>query len=347
MRSAAISPARPRRSPRSNASAPRRGSSLHVYFVEIMVLAAARHRCRPRRSERWCRSCQCRFLARVLPVSIRLGIYPGPLALAALFGLLTTLVFALWPLAGIGRVPAGALFRDTVDRARRRVPLAVLGATVLLALGLAALAVASAPDRTVALWFVAGAVGAFAFFRLAGAAVIHGAETARPATPPRLALGARQSAPPGRADRAGHAVARHRADGARRRRIRRGQSLARGRRPPARRGARFFLHRYPAGPARRLRRDRPGHPRRALRPGADDARPHYPAERRAGRGGGASRPRRNGRSAATAGSPMQRPCRQARGSLPAPGGRPTITVRRSSPSMPLWRAAWGSRSATR
>jgi predicted lysophospholipase L1 biosynthesis ABC-type transport system permease subunit len=27
---------------------------------------------------------------------------------------LTTLVFALWPLAGIGRVSAGALFRDTV-----------------------------------------------------------------------------------------------------------------------------------------------------------------------------------------------------------------------------------------
>ena len=62
--------------------------------------------------------------AGVLPVSVRFGIYPAPLALAALFGLLTTLVFSLWPLAGIGRVPAGALFRDTVDRARRRMPLA-------------------------------------------------------------------------------------------------------------------------------------------------------------------------------------------------------------------------------
>ena len=113
------------------------------------------------------------LLAHVLPVSLRLGIYPGPLALAALFGLLTTLAFALWPLAGIGRVPAGALFRDTVDRARRRMPPVALGATLLLALGLAALAVSSAPDHTVALWFVAGAIGAFALFRAAGAAVIH------------------------------------------------------------------------------------------------------------------------------------------------------------------------------
>jgi len=130
------------------------------------------------------------FLARVLPVSIRLGVYPGPLALAALFGILTTLVFALWPLAGIGRVPAGALFRDTVDPARRWVPLPVIAATGLLALGLAALAVVSAQDRRVALWFVAGAVGAFALFRLAGAAVMSGARAlGRPHRPAlRLAL---------------------------------------------------------------------------------------------------------------------------------------------------------------
>jgi putative ABC transport system permease protein len=145
-----------------------------VYFVEIMVLttlgvaaALVLGALVPLAS--------MPLLARVLPVSIRLGIYPGPLSLAALFGLLTTLVFALWPLAGIGRVPAGALFRDTVDRAQRRTPLAALGATALLALGLAALAVGSAQDRTVALWFVAGAVGAFALFRVAGAVVVHGA----------------------------------------------------------------------------------------------------------------------------------------------------------------------------
>ncbi|HEX9534798.1 MAG TPA: FtsX-like permease family protein, partial [Stellaceae bacterium] len=92
------------------------------------------------------------LLAGVLPVSIRFAIHPAPLALAAVFGLLTTLVFSLWPLAGIGRISAGALFRDTVDRARRRIPPGIIGATAVLALGLAALAVVTAHDRNVALW---------------------------------------------------------------------------------------------------------------------------------------------------------------------------------------------------
>ena len=130
------------------------------------------------------------LLAGVLPVSARLGLYPTPLALAALYGLLTTLLFALWPLAGIGRIPAGALFRDVVDPARRRIPPLVLAATILLALGLAALAVAGAPDRRVALWFIAGAIGAFAIFRAAGAAVVLAAgQLGRPRRPIlRLAL---------------------------------------------------------------------------------------------------------------------------------------------------------------
>jgi putative ABC transport system permease protein len=130
------------------------------------------------------------LLDRLLPVSIRLGLYPAPLALATLFGLLTTLVFALLPLARVGQVRPGALFRDTVDPARRRVPLPALGATVALALGLAALAVVTAQDHTVALWFVAGAIGAFALFRVAGAAVVYGVrQLGRPSHPAlRLAL---------------------------------------------------------------------------------------------------------------------------------------------------------------
>jgi putative ABC transport system permease protein len=130
------------------------------------------------------------FLAGVLPVSIRFAVHPAPLALAALFGLLTTLVFSLWPLAGAGRVPAGALFRDTVDRARRRIPAVAIGASLFLALGLAALAVVTAQDRSVALWFVGGAIATFTLFRVAGAAIVFGArKLGRPRRPAlRLAL---------------------------------------------------------------------------------------------------------------------------------------------------------------
>src|SRR5439155_1061440 len=48
------------------------------------------------------------LLQDLLPVSLRLGLYPAPLSVAALCGLLATLLFSLWPLAAIGRVPPGA-----------------------------------------------------------------------------------------------------------------------------------------------------------------------------------------------------------------------------------------------
>jgi putative ABC transport system permease protein len=130
------------------------------------------------------------LLAEVLPVSIRFAIHPAPLALAALFGLLTTLVFSLWPLAGIGRISAAALFRDTVDRARRQIPPAIIGTTAVLVLALAGLAVVTAQDRNVALWFVLGAIAAFALFRAAGTAILWAARRlGRPRRPVlRLAL---------------------------------------------------------------------------------------------------------------------------------------------------------------
>jgi putative ABC transport system permease protein len=130
------------------------------------------------------------LLAEMLPVSIRFAIHPAPLALAALFGLLTTLAFSLWPLAGIGRISAGALFRDTVDRARRHIPPAIIGTTAVLVLALAGLAVVTAQDRIVALWFVLGAIAAFVLFRAAGAAILWAARRlGRPRRPVlRLAL---------------------------------------------------------------------------------------------------------------------------------------------------------------
>ena len=42
------------------------------------------------------------------------GIYPGPLALAAGYGLLTALAFSLWPLGRAARIPGAALFRDAL-----------------------------------------------------------------------------------------------------------------------------------------------------------------------------------------------------------------------------------------
>lgn len=124
------------------------------------------------------------FLAGVLPAQARLSLYPGPLAVAALFGVLTTLLFSLWPLIRAGQVPAGALFRDNVDRARSRLSLPALAATLVLATALAALAVVSTHDRSLALCFVGGAIVAFGLFRLAGAvAVLAASKVGHPRRP--------------------------------------------------------------------------------------------------------------------------------------------------------------------
>ncbi len=54
------------------------------------------------------------FLKGLLPVPPVLGIYPAPLLLAAAYGLLTALAFALWPLGRAARIPGAALFRDAL-----------------------------------------------------------------------------------------------------------------------------------------------------------------------------------------------------------------------------------------
>ena len=130
------------------------------------------------------------LLRRLLPLPLRPGIYVWPLACAALYGVLTTLVFSLLPLAAVGQIRPGALFREVVDHAHRSVPWAALAASGFSALCLAGSAIAAAQDRRIALWFVAGAAAAFALFWAAGRAITFGAgKLARPRRPIlRLAL---------------------------------------------------------------------------------------------------------------------------------------------------------------
>ena len=73
------------------------------------------------------------WLKDVLPVPPVLGLYPGPLALAAAYGLLTALAFSLWPLGRAARIPGAALFRDALlpERTRPSRPLLAANATVV------------------------------------------------------------------------------------------------------------------------------------------------------------------------------------------------------------------------
>src|SRR6185437_7098930 len=53
-----------------------------------------------------------------VPVEFRFGIYPGALAAAAAFGVMTSALFGLWPLARARDIPPVALFRNLFAEAR-------------------------------------------------------------------------------------------------------------------------------------------------------------------------------------------------------------------------------------
>ncbi|MBX9465304.1 MAG: ABC transporter permease [Aquamicrobium sp.] len=111
------------------------------------------------------------LLSSVLPVPAAGGLYPGALGLAALFGVLVTLAFALLPLGRARDVPATALFREMGFDPRGLPRLVYVFATLAVAVALAALAVWTSTDRRIAIIFVGAAIVAFLVLRLVASAV--------------------------------------------------------------------------------------------------------------------------------------------------------------------------------
>ncbi len=104
-------------------------------------------------------------LTSVLPVPFEPTLAPGELGVAALYGLLTALVFAILPLGRAHDVPVSALFRDQIAPDARR-PRAIYLAICLLAVaGLVAVALLFAYDRRIALIYIAVMTGIFLMLR--------------------------------------------------------------------------------------------------------------------------------------------------------------------------------------
>lgn len=97
----------------------------------------------------------------LLPVTPRLDLYPAPLALGALYGLLIALLFSLAPLARARAVTAASLFRDQVELALRP-SLPVIGAMAAIAGLIAAVAIATARDPMFAASFIGSVLGLLA-----------------------------------------------------------------------------------------------------------------------------------------------------------------------------------------
>ncbi len=126
----------------------------------------------------------------VIPLPVAAVLHPDVLALAILYGLLTALAFALWPLGRAHDISVSMLFRDQVAGERRWPrPRYVAAATAIVAL-LAAVAIVTTYDRRIAAIFVAAAIGVFLALRLLARLVMWIARRApRPrATIARLAV---------------------------------------------------------------------------------------------------------------------------------------------------------------
>lgn len=128
-------------------------------------------------------------LADALPIPPRIGLYPEPLALAALYGLLTALAFALWPLGRAMEIPGAALFRDALQPSSARPRIMLVAATVAAGGALAALVIGTAENRAFAGFFVAGAVATLILFRIGALALMDIARRFRFVRRPSVRLG--------------------------------------------------------------------------------------------------------------------------------------------------------------
>ncbi|WP_416899959.1 MAG: ABC transporter permease [Minwuia sp.] len=111
------------------------------------------------------------LLADALPAPPSASLYPAVLAMAALFGVLVTLTFALWPLGAARRTRAAELFRAAMAESSGRPGNGFIAGTGLALVGLCGLTLFSSDKPLFALWFILGAAGTFIVLRAAASGV--------------------------------------------------------------------------------------------------------------------------------------------------------------------------------
>lgn len=105
-------------------------------------------------------------LAGVLPVKLAAAIYPTELGLGLIYGLLTALAFAVWPLGRAHDVPPTALFRDIVSTGSKLPRKRYLAATAGLVVLLAGIAILLAYDTRIATVYIGASAAAFVLLGL-------------------------------------------------------------------------------------------------------------------------------------------------------------------------------------
>jgi putative ABC transport system permease protein len=109
-----------------------------------------------------------------IPAPAHYAVYARPLALAAAFGALAALGFAIPPLARAREIAPAGLFRDLVAPSSRRGRWPYRVAALLMFAGIAVLAVALSPYPWFSLGFLGGTIGVLAVLRIAAFAFRRG-----------------------------------------------------------------------------------------------------------------------------------------------------------------------------
>lgn len=107
------------------------------------------------------------LLEATLPVPAAFGFYPMPLIEAAIYGILISLIFTLWPLARSAEVRAATLLRTMNEGDKGRPPWRYVGITLALMAVLVGLAGLFSNTFQLTLWTAAGLVGALMLLTLA------------------------------------------------------------------------------------------------------------------------------------------------------------------------------------
>jgi putative ABC transport system permease protein len=114
----------------------------------------------------------------MMPLPIEPALQPERLALALLYGLLTAVAFAVWPLGRAHDVPVSALFRDQITAEARWPRQRYVAAAAIVVVTLAALAIGAAYDQRIAAIFVVASAAVFIALNLVAMLVMQAARRA-------------------------------------------------------------------------------------------------------------------------------------------------------------------------
>ena len=140
--------------------------------------------------------------ADALPITLAVEPHPMPLIAAALAGLLTMVLFALWPLGRAASVSPAVLMRAHLSEERERSPWPYAVGSAVAGIALFALAIAGSEERAITASISAGIVLAFLLLTGFGLLVQRLAAKLRRAKPTSLALAIASIGGPGSLARA-------------------------------------------------------------------------------------------------------------------------------------------------